>query len=771
MIRFTPGLLAVSLATLLGAAKAKAQPDDTPSLRRFALVASSNNGGPERVALRFANSDAQSLARVLATLGGVQGRDVLLVQEATRSGLQSAFAQVKKEIAAEQRAKVRRELFVYYSGHSDEDGLLLGGERVGYQELRRWIDESGADVRIVVLDSCASGALIRQKGGVRRQAFLSDASTQARGHAFLTASSADEAAQESDRIGAAFFTHYLISGMRGAADANRDRRVTLNEAYQFAYNETLHRTETSRVGAQHPAYDFQLAGTGDLVVTDLHSSGARLVLSRDLFGRIYVRDTNDHLLAELRKEPGYPVELGLEAGVYRVVVDADGRIYESRATLAENRHVEVGKDNLNEVAPLVSTRRGDETPVQQPRLGPSLPAPRVYKDVALDFVLAPGVRTSGDSDLPIRHEFVLGVIGHSDSLHGLQLSLAGNIAQYEMVGAQIAGVYQLTYGPARGLQLASGFNMALGGLTGAQLAWFVNVSNVDLQGFQTALLNINRGTLHGASFGLVNVTSQSMSGAQIGLVNVVSKDVRGAQIGMVNLTLSARESRGARIGLVNLDRNELGMHGSMIGVVNVGGKIHGAQVGLVNIADEVHGAQVGLVNYASKNDGASIAFLPLVLNGYNRLAVWYSDNSYLNLGVKLGTPHVYVLIGAGLTRDRSPEGHRLTSYTFGIGGHITPFKKPLFFDVDLVGTDLYERDDWVEDASLEERRNLQTLRLQIGWQFARHLSVLAGPTLNVQVARDDVDRAPRGVGAMEKVWHSDGYTVRLYPGLVAGLQF
>ena len=52
-----------------------------------------------------------------------------------------------------------------------------------------------ADVRIAILDSCASGAIIRAKGGVHRAPFLSDASTQARGHAFLTASSANEAAQ------------------------------------------------------------------------------------------------------------------------------------------------------------------------------------------------------------------------------------------------------------------------------------------------------------------------------------------------------------------------------------------------------------------------------------------------------------------------------------------------------------------------------------------------------------------------------------------------
>ncbi len=298
------------LAAVLGFAGpslAAESPAEATALRRFALVASSNDGGPGRARLRFANSDGDSVARILASLGGVHADDLLVVRDATRARLLQAFGELKTEIGRERRPFVRREVFVYYSGHSDEEGLLLGEERVGYRELRQWIDGVGADVRIAILDSCASGTLIRLKGGVHRAPFLSDVSTQARGHAFLTASSADEAAQESDRVGAAFFTHYLLSGMRGAADANHDQRVTLNEAYQFAYNETLQRTETSRAGAQHPAYDIQLAGTGDLVMTDLHASGSRLVLARELSGRIYIRDAGGRLVVELHKEPTYPV--------------------------------------------------------------------------------------------------------------------------------------------------------------------------------------------------------------------------------------------------------------------------------------------------------------------------------------------------------------------------------------------------------------------------------------------------------------------------------
>ena len=143
-----------------------------------------------------------------------------------------------------------------------------------------------------------------------------------RGHAYLTSSAADERAQESDRISASYFTYYLVSGLRGAADVNQDRRVTLQEAYQFASQETLARTERSQAGPQHAAYEFDLAGTGDMVVTDVRGTQSGLVLTPELGGRITVREANGALVAELRKPPGNTIELGLEPGAYVVAMDS-----------------------------------------------------------------------------------------------------------------------------------------------------------------------------------------------------------------------------------------------------------------------------------------------------------------------------------------------------------------------------------------------------------------------------------------------------------------
>jgi hypothetical protein len=189
-------------------------------------------------------------------------------------------------------------------------------------------------VRITVLDACASGVITRLKGGDRRQPFLVDASSDMRGYAFLTSSSGNEAAQESDVIGASFFTHYLVSGLRGAADVSGDGRISLTEAYQFAFNETLARTTETMGGAQHPAYHINLSGTGDVVMTDVRRTSAGLILAKELNGRFYIRDREEHLVAELFKPRGRSMTLGLEAGSYQIHLDRQSDLLVARVQLA-----------------------------------------------------------------------------------------------------------------------------------------------------------------------------------------------------------------------------------------------------------------------------------------------------------------------------------------------------------------------------------------------------------------------------------------------------
>src|SRR5215472_11253342 len=186
------GVVALVCALLPGLAAAQ------PSIeaRRLALVIGVNDGGPSRLRLRYAASDAKEFAQVLQQLGGVADSDMMLVLDADRVKILSRVEQLRHRLA-EARAAVRRlEVVFYYSGHSDEEGVLVRGDRISYDELRRGLAGLPADLQIAIFDSCASGAMTRPKGGTARPPFLLDSSSSLKGHAFLTSSAADEVAQE-----------------------------------------------------------------------------------------------------------------------------------------------------------------------------------------------------------------------------------------------------------------------------------------------------------------------------------------------------------------------------------------------------------------------------------------------------------------------------------------------------------------------------------------------------------------------------------------------
>jgi hypothetical protein len=333
-------------------------------LQRFALVVGANKGGGDRRTLKYAVTDAERFERVMVDLGGVSPENAIVLKEPHVRDVLAAFDVVHARLTTARRetaaAGGRTELFFYYSGHADEKGLLLGEDRLSYQSLRDRLDEIAADVRIAVLDACASGAFTRLKGGKARPPFLVDDATAMRGHAFLTSSAETEAAQESDRIRASYFSHFLVSGFRGAADSSGDGRVTLNEAYQFAFTETLGRTVDSAAGAQHPSYEINLSGTGDVVMTDVRQTTAALVLGDALEGRLFVRIAGTREpVVELAKSRGRTVEIGVPPGSYDVRIERDKSALVAKASVPDGARVVLTGSEFIATAVETTRRRGD----------------------------------------------------------------------------------------------------------------------------------------------------------------------------------------------------------------------------------------------------------------------------------------------------------------------------------------------------------------------------------------------------------------------------
>jgi hypothetical protein len=757
-------LLAVG-AALLAATVAVAAPTADRSLvvRRFALITGASQGGPGRVPLRYAGTDARAMQHVLTELGGLPESGTILLLDVDRAALRAGFDRLKKMVASAAAPGARTEIVFYYSGHSDDAGLLLGSERVSYQEVRSWVEETGADVRIAVLDSCASGALTRSKGGVHRPPFLVDTSSAARGHAYLTASAENESAQESDRLGAAYFTHYLVSGLRGAADVSHDGRVTLSEAYQYAFTETLARTETSRGGPQHASYDFQLAGKGDLVMTDLHATTASLQFPPEMSGRLYVRDAAGQLVAEVHKLPSQPIELGLPPGLYRVTLDDQRRLYETSVELAAGHPTTLSPQKLVALVPAQTVSRGDAPPV----LTAEAPPPPPSRPLLLSVY--PGFDTSGG--VLGRDRFVLGFVARSAALDGASLTLVhlvdgpvrgfqlGDLAVAsgtDMRGFQLAGLAAGSGADLHGFQVAGLAAGARGGATGGQLAGLVSWAGGPLLGGQVA--------------GIVTSAAGGQGGQIAGVANVSDGDFRGAQIsGVANL---ARRFRGPQISGVFNGAETL--NGVQIAVVNVGGDVNGAQIGVVNVARHARGTQIGVVNVDDEMTGAPIGLVNIVRNGIHEAELSVSDVGAPVASAVLGTRRLYTRLGfgvmaasndiPGVRNDPTATGdkrHYLVQW--GFGGRLT-LDERWFVDLEAVGTQYYK-------ASNFDQENAVTggLRALAGLRLAPQMSLVFGPTYNVSVGWSGTDLVT-GRDFASATFHDGATTVRMFPGLVLGLR-
>ncbi len=521
MRRAFAGLLLAVVSLLLwspGRLALAAEPEaETETLRRFALLVGANDGGAERELLRYATSDAELLGKALTELGGVNSGDRVELDDPDVAALEQGFATIQAKIEQAKSSGARVQFFFYYSGHSDETGLLLGGVHVDYKRLRGMIDKVSADVRIGVLDSCSSGAFTRFKGGKKHAPFLVGSAAEVQGHAYLTSSSADEAAQESDRIGGSFFTHFLVTGLRGAADFDGDRQVTLNEAYRFAFDETLARTETTAGGPQHAAYDIQLAGTGDLVMTDLRKSSAKLELAGDVSGRLYVRDRRGKLAAELFKpKDAGTVTLALEPGNYKVTIDDGRNLHRGEVQVRSNKTATLELAGLESVAIEGTRLRGDQAddaPVTRH------PRPGGYTRVPFNIGVVPGAELNA-------------AFGRTRIANNLSLSLGAT---------SVAGV--------DGIQAAVGAAFATDYVRGIQAAVGASVANYDVFGLQTAVgVSWAKGHLYGVQMGVVVGYAGQLSGVQVGVVNVAGS-ARGVQLGLVNTSMG--KVGGVQIGLVN----------------------------------------------------------------------------------------------------------------------------------------------------------------------------------------------------------------------------
>jgi hypothetical protein len=267
-------------------------PPPPPTHDRWAVVVGVGRyESPDIPRLRYTVADAEAIYDVLTGPGGFKKEHVLLLTDKTDK--KPTYRNLKWALGTflARSAKKDDTVLIFFAGHGAPEVDQRGVERDGFSkylvpsdadpddlystalpmdELQTIFGRVEAERVVVFLDACYSGAAggrtfasKKTRAGHVDEAFL-ERLARSKGRAILTASRPAEVSIELPELGHGIFTYYLIQGLKGAADLNRDGIVTLQELYEYVEQQV---TQKSRAvgGNQHPVMKGELEGALPLV--------------------------------------------------------------------------------------------------------------------------------------------------------------------------------------------------------------------------------------------------------------------------------------------------------------------------------------------------------------------------------------------------------------------------------------------------------------------------------------------------------------------------
>ena len=743
--------------------------------RHWAVVIGVDAYPPPFQSLRYAADDAKAVAQVLQDAG------VNVTLMTPDSLIQPTKANVIEQLQRHARLEAVDLLTVYLSGHGEDidgtgyflpmdvtDPLMDSG--LSLEDLFAILNRANAKHRFVIVDACRVAPKAHFVAALSRYSEESNI--------IFTACDSNQWAPEVPRLKHGLFTYFLLKGLRGGSQdrgaADADGTVTV-------------------LGL----LDYVTRG-----IEDWHSH-----LSEE---QHYPQQITPRVFYN-----GKYISLLNNQGIDPPVINNEGLLPKITNIL---RHQLT--HNLELSSPL---KRNDGVTPPTPK-GSDLHLP-------MTISLIPWISTVGfqDSNRNITTNLSLNIIaGYHAKLDGLELGGVLNMKGIEARGAQFAGFGNIVGGDVDGFQISGGLNAAGRKVDGFQASTGLNASGGDLNGFQVAgVANIAGRNVEGfqASTG-INVSGGTLDGFQVAAGgNVVGGDVEGVQA-TVGANLAAGDLRAwqAAVGAnfvggnvrseglqtavgPNVARNVEGTQlsvaanlagwrqeantsyaGTQISMVNIALGNIGTQIGLLNIARHVSTTQVGLLNVSERMSGIPIGLISFVKDNPLHLQLWGSDTEVANLGIRIGSRHVYSLLMVG----SYPHGDLgRWSSGFGIGGHI-PLSKRFFLNVDFITRGVTYTEESGENTAIRQPTSslvrvtytdesgentwrydedvvLNKLRLGFGWERHKWFSVFGGVSLNFLVS-DRRDTSDFGYG-FDRVYRSGDTTVRIWPGFFAGVQF
>lgn len=171
---------------------------------------------------------ASRAAQQFADAMKLQTKDVTLL-----TSKYATVANIREKLnAIVNRAQKEDRIVFFHEGHGYDGGFCGVDGTITYKELAQTLAKSKANLKLVFLGGCHSGSA--------KNAGVLDYGDQA----WITATRADELGAEAG--GAPYYFGGSVSkGLRGKADYNADKDVTLIELFKYVYNDITNKSSKS----------------------------------------------------------------------------------------------------------------------------------------------------------------------------------------------------------------------------------------------------------------------------------------------------------------------------------------------------------------------------------------------------------------------------------------------------------------------------------------------------------------------------------------------
>ncbi len=223
-----------------GAANKPVVQNNSPQFKVWALIIGIS-GYNHMPVLRYPDDDAYRIFAFLQSPAGgaipEEQISILIDEAATKSNIKKAMKEVFW------KAGPNDLVLMYFSGHGLKGAFLPidfdgSANKLYHEEIVQILDKSPAKYKLCIADACHSGSLLAYKGGTEPSVFgkyYESLANAKAGTALIMSSKSDETSLESSGLRQGVFTHFLIRGMKGEADQNKDNIVTVQELYNFVY--------------------------------------------------------------------------------------------------------------------------------------------------------------------------------------------------------------------------------------------------------------------------------------------------------------------------------------------------------------------------------------------------------------------------------------------------------------------------------------------------------------------------------------------------------